>query len=188
MTQKANKTEHTVKINRAPVLTLWAAVVAERLGFEHAEALSLGRAVAGLNAYTKGVSLGLFTPTPQEIKEQRQRLRTDTICTVELLHRAVPIQQTEAGLRALSDNRPISPESVQRYLQSKFGEALDTVYQAMVHLAKSRPPARLAAEAYHLYEQFRPQVPAGTKGWGAAGVLSLEQIRRLAEAADAAAR
>ena len=34
-----------LKINRAPVLTLWAAVVAEQLGFEHVEALTLGRAV-----------------------------------------------------------------------------------------------------------------------------------------------
>ena len=50
----------TIYINRAPVLTLWAAVVAERLGFRRDEALTLGRAVAGLNAYSKGVSLGLW--------------------------------------------------------------------------------------------------------------------------------
>ena len=35
-----------IKINRAPVLTLWAAVVAERLGFDHEVALTLGKAVA----------------------------------------------------------------------------------------------------------------------------------------------
>jgi hypothetical protein len=40
----------TIEVNRAPVLTLWASVVAERLGFDHDEALTLGRAVAGLNA------------------------------------------------------------------------------------------------------------------------------------------
>ncbi len=51
-----------VIVNRAPVLTLWGAVVAEALGFEHDEALTLGRAVAGLNAYLKGFSLGLFKP------------------------------------------------------------------------------------------------------------------------------
>jgi len=32
--------ERKIKINRAPVLTLWAAVVAERLGFDPNEALS----------------------------------------------------------------------------------------------------------------------------------------------------
>ena len=55
-------------VNRAPVLTLWGAMVAEVLGFEHDEALTLGRAGAGLNAYSKGVSLGLFQPTPREEK------------------------------------------------------------------------------------------------------------------------
>jgi hypothetical protein len=37
-------------INRAPVLTLWAAVVAQRLGFDENEALMFGKALAGLNA------------------------------------------------------------------------------------------------------------------------------------------
>jgi hypothetical protein len=38
----------TLSINRAPVQTLWATVVAERLGFERDEALTLGRAVAAV--------------------------------------------------------------------------------------------------------------------------------------------
>ncbi len=61
---------HSIEINRAPVLTLWAAVVAHRLGFEWEEALTLGRAVAGLNAYTKGKALVLFEPTPEVVKEK----------------------------------------------------------------------------------------------------------------------
>ena len=101
----------------------------------------------------------------------------------ELLQCAVPAQQPVAGLRALSQNRPIHPASVQRYLQSKVGATLADVYHAMVQRADSRSPARLAAEAYHLYEQFRPQVSAGAKGWGAVGLLRLETIRTLAEAA-----
>jgi len=66
-----------VMMNRAPVLTLWPAVVAEGLGLEHDEALTLRRAVAGLNAYSKGVSLGLFQPTPGEVKEQRRKMRKE---------------------------------------------------------------------------------------------------------------
>jgi hypothetical protein len=53
-------TEPNILINRAPVLTLWAATVAERLGFDEGEALSLGKAVAGLNAQSKGRRLGIF--------------------------------------------------------------------------------------------------------------------------------
>jgi hypothetical protein len=76
-------------VNRAPVLTLWATVVAEVLGFKHDEALTLGRAVAGLNAYSKGVSLGHFQPTAREVKEQRRKMRKEEIVTVDLLLRAV---------------------------------------------------------------------------------------------------
>ncbi len=53
----------TVTVNPAPVLTLWAAVVAECLGFDHDEALTLGKAVAGLTAQSKGQRLGIFTPS-----------------------------------------------------------------------------------------------------------------------------
>jgi hypothetical protein len=156
-------TPQTLTINRAPVLALWAAVVAERLGCEWHEALTLGRAVAGLNAYSKDKALGLFKPVPQTITEKRQTIRGRDTLTVDLLHRAVPVQRTTAGLRALSKDKPIDPDSVQRYLAGKFGEALATVAEAMWRLAQSRPPADVADDAYQLYEQFRPETPAGKK-------------------------
>jgi hypothetical protein len=62
-------TERNILINRAPVLTLWAATVAERFGFDQDEALSLGKAVSGLNAQSKGQRLGIFKPVSQEVKK-----------------------------------------------------------------------------------------------------------------------
>jgi len=165
-----------LKVNRAPVLTLWAAVVAERLGFARDEALTMGRVVAGLNAYAKGKSLGLFKPAPEEVRRERERIRRGAQMHVDLLHRAVPVEHTPDGLRAVSKGKPIAPESVQRYLQGKFGDQLDAVEQAMMALARSLPVDQLAASAYRLYEAFRPEVPAGVRGWGAAGVLDLERI------------
>lgn len=177
-------TPQTLIVNRAPVLTLWAAIVAERLGFEWHEALTLGRAVAGLNAYSKGKALGLFKPVPKTVKEKRKTIRGEAPLTVDLLHRAVPVQQTADGLRALGKEKPIDPDSVQRYLTSKLGDAFAEVSKAMRRLARSRKPADLADDAYSLYEQFRPQIPAGKKGWGAAGTLKLEAIRQLAAAGN----
>ena len=51
-----------IRVNRAPVLTLWATVVAERLGFDRDAALTLGRAVAGSSAQMKGRALGIYEP------------------------------------------------------------------------------------------------------------------------------
>jgi hypothetical protein len=171
----------TIYINRAPVLTLWAAVVAERLGFRRDEALTLGRAIAGLNAYSKGVSLGLFHPSPQAVKDRRKRLTPGRRLKVDVLRRAVPVVRTPDGLRALSGGRPISPTSVQRYLEGKFADHLTSARAAMRRLAWSLRPKTLAANGYALYVKFRPGVPTGVKGWGAKGKLDLTLVRRLAE-------
>ena len=168
-----------ITINRAPVLTLWAAVVAERLGFDWDEALTLGRAVAGLNAYSKGVSLGLYKPTPEAERERRPRRTRGEVLQVDLLHRAVPAVQTPEGLRAVSKDKPISPSSVQRYLQGKFGGRLDEAKKAMERLARSWPGEELSSQAYALYEKFRPSIPAGVRGWGAAGNLDLNRVASL---------
>ena len=171
----------SVKINRAPVLTLWAAVVAERLGFERDEALTLGKAVAGLTAQSKGQRLGIFTPSPAEVRRKRaEKARAAGVFEVALLGRAVPVLHTDQGLRAVGkDQKPVTPESVEKYLGSKFGEALPAVRRAMEKLAKSRSTDVLADEA------FRPEVPAGESGWGAKGTLSLARIVALVEMAKA---
>lgn len=171
----------TIKINRAPVMTLWAAVVAKRLGFKWDEALTMGRAVAGLNAHAKGVSLGIFQPTPKTLSAQRKGLKEGAKLHVDLLHRAVPLLRTPAGLRAASKGRAIDPKSVKAYLEGRFGAALGEVTAAMQKLAGSLPPDELAARAYALYVKFRPSVPAGAGGWGAAGVL---RVKTIAHAAD----
>lgn len=170
----------TVTINRAPVLTLWAAVVAERLGHERAVALSLGRAVAGLNAQSKGRRLGIFDA--DETPERHGRPKAaglDAGHSVELCGRRVSIRNTPTGIRALADDLPIEPEKVEAYLAAKLGDRLPEVTAAMRDLAESYPPDELAARAYGLYERFRPGVPSGAGGWGAKGVLDLALIRSL---------
>src|SRR5258707_10550649 len=109
----------TISINRAPVLTLWAAIVAERLGFHADEALTLGRAVAGLDAQAKGRRLGIFKPHEEKAKKAREK-ETDEKFFVEVCGRAVPARNTEDGIRAIVKGRQvIEPDSVRRYLKGK---------------------------------------------------------------------
>ncbi|MHC4100265.1 MAG: hypothetical protein ACYSW1_05195, partial [Planctomycetota bacterium] len=176
------KAPKTVTINRAPVLTLWASVVAERLGFGRDEALTLGKAVAGLNAYSKGRALGIYKPSTKEPPKRKARmLKEGATLYVDLLHRAVPARQTDDGIRAVNRDRVITTKSVEKYLDKKFGDNLDAVRDAMTALAKALGKAELADCAYELYEAFRPVIPAGKRGWGAAGKLDLGRIRSLAE-------
>lgn len=151
------------KINRASVLTLWAAVVAERLGFDHDEALTLGRAVAGLNAQSKGKRLGIFKPSSEGLRDILDEQR-DGEFHIELLHRALPVVMTPDGIRAISNGKPSSPASVEKYLAPKFGEHLEAAERAMAYPTKSYPPGQLADIAFQLYEKFRPEIPAGVAG------------------------
>ena len=167
----------TISITRAPVLTLWAAVVAERLGHSRDEALTLGRAVAGMNAQAKAVHLGLREATPPGEKGRRRAAAGPQ--SVELLGRAVPVVRTPRGLRAAKDGKPESAEAVERYLAGKFGDSLAEVRSAMTALAARFTPAELAESAYALYEKFRPEIPAGTRGWGAKGVLDVAGLAKL---------
>jgi hypothetical protein len=179
-----------VKINRAPVMTLWGAVVAERLGYEHAAALTLGKAVAGLNAQSKGQRLGIFEESESKQAKDESHGKTtkaegepaaEPPATVTLLGRRAPVTHADGGVRATSKGKAINPDSVQHYLEQKFGADLAAVQEAMQELAHSLAPDQLANQAYALYEQFRPEVPEGQKGWGAKGELDLDLIRSLAK-------
>lgn len=170
--------ERTILMNRAPVLTLWAATVAERLGFDREEALSLGKAVAGLTAQSKGRHLGMFKPVPKEIKEAREKKHGEEFF-VELCGRQIPAINTDDGVRAVSKGRVMDAASTERYLESKFGGSLEAARAAMRELAKSFKPLELDARAFGLYERFRPTIPQGQAGWGAKGQLDLTLLRSL---------
>jgi len=167
-----------IKINRAPVLTLWAAIVAERLGYDKESSLTLGKAVAGLNAQSKGRRLGIYEEKTEEEKKEGKK-KEKLVELIELLGRGIPAVKTPKGLRAAIKGEEIDPQSVEKYLRQKFSDDLDDARSAMEKLAKSFTPKQLETQAYSLYEKFRPKIPEGTQGWGAKGELDLDYIRSL---------
>src|SRR5664279_3706995 len=69
-------------VNRAPVLTLWGAVVAERLGHPAETALTLGRAVAGSAARVKARNIG---------RDERQADRDADTPALAVVHVTAPV-------------------------------------------------------------------------------------------------
>jgi hypothetical protein len=169
-----------LRVNRAPVLTLWAAVVAERLGHPEETALTLGSAVAGTAARAKARRLGIADDQQEEDGQRRRGgdAAGDERRTVRLLGREIPVSRSEGGLLlAAHDGRPQSPASVRSYLARAFGERLGEVREAMQELARSLPPDELDRIGFRLYERFRPEVPEGVEGWGAKALLDIRRIR-----------
>ena len=120
-------------------------------------------------------AIGYVTP------EQADREIRITRCPL-FRGKVIPALRTPDGIRAMEkDFRPASAASVGRYLASKFGDHLEEVWAAMEQLAASLSPEELNRRGFTLYEAFRPAIPAGARGWGAAGERDLERITGLAQ-------
>ena len=187
----------TVRVNRAPVLTLWAAVVAERLGHSPDIALTLGRYVAGSSARAKARRLGLEEDSSPERKaepgttaaERKAKGKEDVVedaegagpkprhATVRLLGRDIPVVEGKGVPRVQDGEKPISAASVRSYVARAFGDQLPAVRKAMERLAAGLDKDELNRVGFRLYEGFRPEVPEGVTGWGAKGALRLDRIR-----------
>lgn len=171
-------TAKSVKVNRAPVMVLWGAVVAKRLGFNEDEALSLGQAVSVLNARSKARRLGIIAEeSPAEA--HARKAYTEPEKRVEILGRLIPVRQINGRLRATLGEETVESAQVERYLRSKFGPKYDDVRAVMDDLAASYSPDELRDIAYTLYERFRPAVTSGQQGWGQKGELDLSKIESL---------
>eukprot|EP00898_Chlorokybus_atmophyticus_P005257 jgi/Chlat1/5732/Chrsp38S05561 len=157
-----------IYVNRAPVLTLWVAVVAEREGYCFDEGLTFGKAK----------HLGIREERGLAASQRRRRDDPDVFhIPVFGIHLAA--KRTPEGLRALQHSDPVSPESVCEYLRHAFGNKLPVVIDAMRELAASYNPDEISRVAYDLYTEFRPPVAPGRAGWGQKGPLSLRKIREL---------
>ncbi|KWU45792.1 hypothetical protein RHOSPDRAFT_15987 [Rhodotorula sp. JG-1b] len=154
-------------VNRAPVMTAWACVVAERLGFKRQEALSIAHVFTDMNAASKGVSLGIYGPEANKIEVGPSQP------FVDILGRKVPVLSTQNGeWRAISKGHVADPSKAFAYMRGAFRQQLGAVIGSMRLLAASFPQHELNAKGYGLYLEFRPDVD----GWGKKAELKMSTI------------
>jgi hypothetical protein len=171
--------EGEIKVNRAPVLTMWVAAVAERQGFTFDEAVTFGKAISGLFAQSKGKKIGVIEDTPKdpEAESDKKKAKKEKF---DVFGNSVYGKTTEKGRFALESGKAIAPNSVKAYLHRAFKDDYDRVREAFEALANSLEPEEIGSRAYNLYEKFRPEVPDGARGWGARGLLDLKHVQALA--------
>jgi hypothetical protein len=164
-------------VNRAPVLTLWAAIVAERLGHPADTALTLGRAVAGSAARVKARNIGREERKADPDAEVPRLAVERVTAPVLLLGKTIRLLPNADGeLRAADGDQPTRPEAVERYLANAFGGQLAEVRAAMEVLAARYGSIELNRIGFRLYEKFRPEIPPGHTGWGAKAALETDKI------------
>ncbi|GAA5826129.1 hypothetical protein JCM11251_007175 [Rhodosporidiobolus azoricus] len=157
----------TVMTNRAPVMTAWAFVVAERLGFRRQEALSIAHVFTDMNASSKGVSLGIMSPDAAKVEVGPSQP------FVDILGRKVPVLSSQNGeWRAISKGLVADPAKAFSYVRSAFRQQMGAVVGSLRLLAASFPREELNKKGYGLYLEFRPEV----EGWGKKGEVRMETI------------
>ncbi|KAH8919900.1 hypothetical protein BT69DRAFT_1266106 [Atractiella rhizophila] len=176
----------SVVVNRAPVMTAWATVVAERLGFNREEALSIAHAYTEMNATSKATYLGISPKkTDSEIIVEKI---PDSQPVVELMGRKVPVLSLQSEeWRAIVKGTLVEPAAGFGYIQRSFRQQMGVVLGSLRLLAMSIDPSRLNEIGYGLYLDFRPQ----QEGWGKRSELKMASILELREhikATDRASR
>ncbi|EIN10463.1 hypothetical protein PUNSTDRAFT_100008 [Punctularia strigosozonata HHB-11173 SS5] len=171
-------------VNRAPLMTAWATVVAEALGFQREEALSIASVYTEMNAISKGVSIGVFRQGKAVGIEASEG---GSQPFVDLMGRKIPLYRThdseDASWRALNAGVPASPSSAYSYIQRSFRQTLPYVMGALRLLANnySDRSAELNKAGFALYAEFRPE----NVGWGERGKVSCETILSLRKESEA---
>jgi len=175
-------TDDKIFINRAPVLTLWVTVVAQRQGFSRPEALSFGKFVSAMFARSKGRALGLFKEKHDTEEERKERKQMDQDLGVQHVQgfgrMKIPTLMKDGNRLAVIQGQTQDPAYVEDYLHRSFGdEQLHAAQEAMQELAASWSLEEIQTQAYKLYEQFRPS----WKGWGKPSILDLSKVRKLSK-------
>ena len=179
--------------NRAPVLTLWAAVLAHvgPAQLPWLSALTVGKAIAAMLAQSRGRALGIFEPSSdrgrkrQKTAEEKEHESAD----VQVLGIRVHMARVEQHVYATISNKPVNASQCDRYVHQHFGANRPRVIAVMKHLTHCILARGADGEAdvtgrysFTLYESFRPTMAGGqAPGWGQKGELDLHKMVEMAK-------
>jgi hypothetical protein len=182
----SSESSKPVIINRAPVLHLWAACVAEKLypNLSWTTHLSIGSAISALCAVSKGRAIGKIEApsddpdTKAATKKKKEAAKEGADEEVEVMGFKLQLKDG----RALVLGKP--QKGVEELLRKKYREDYERVRKTMreaVRMFKSTAEREeLSRTAFHMYEEFRPSVQRGQGGWGKRGELRLEKVMEVA--------
>ncbi|KAF2261216.1 hypothetical protein CC78DRAFT_361206 [Lojkania enalia] len=178
--------EDAVIINRAPVLHLYSACVAHFLypSLPWPTCLSAGAAISTICAISKGRSIGTIAER-NDSNEKKKKLREEArkkkegLQELHVMHFRLKIKDGLALVGSEQKGKPGDEE----HLRKKFGgggqyEKVKRAFEECLETWRAQEN-ELDGRAFGMYEEFRPDVSVGQKGWGRKGELRLGTVRRV---------
>jgi hypothetical protein len=169
----ASKSEKSIIINRAPVLQLWSACVAQllhpELGWD--TCLSIGGAVSSFCAISKGRAIGMIEPKDADGYQQSKKKQNGE--RVEVMGFGLHIKDGNALISGKP--KPVKEDTLRTKFGSEEYDASLVAFRKALSTWKGKEE-ELDKKAFHMYERFRPNVSGGQKGWGRKGELDLTEV------------
>lgn len=110
-------TPDVVVVNRAPVLTAWAAVVVHTMGHAWETALTVGKVLTTRFAQAKGQRLGIISANEAAATVSPDTWRWSSRNVITIMGEHVSVRGTPGGPRALGDRGAVlRAESVDEYV------------------------------------------------------------------------
>jgi hypothetical protein len=179
--EKDDTNGNTITINRAPVLELWASCVAHLTypSLPWPTCLSIGAAISTITAISKGRSIGkIQKPDPGEAAAKKRKPEQSKANLDEVDVMGFTLHVDGDGQAMVGDKPKKGNEEA---LKKKYGlenfEHAKRAFEDALQTWKGKEDD-LNSGAFHMYEDFRPTVAAGQKGWGRKGVLNLETVKK----------
>jgi hypothetical protein len=173
-------------INRAPVLELWGASVAQFLNPEVSWeiCLSVGGAISTITAISKGRSIGTIDkPDPGEAQKKREerkkKAEKEGLDEIEVMSFHLKLKDGQA---MVGDKPKKAGEEalIKKYGGNEQYKKAKSTFQDALKAWKGKDD-QLDKQAFGFYEDFRPSIPPGQKGWGRKGQLNLQTVQTTIE-------
>lgn len=177
--EDANEDDESITINRAPVLELWGSCVAHCLypKLDWTTCLSIGGAISTITAISKGRSIGAMEmPDPGEAQAKREKRLEEQaeLDEVEVMGFYLKLKD---GAAMVGDKPKKGNEETlkKKYGDEQYEKAKATLEESLEGWEGKEE--ELSNRAFGMYEDFRPNIPSGQKGWGRKGQLRFETVR-----------
>lgn len=176
------ETPTKILINRAPVLHLWAACVTHVLypSLPWSTCLSTGSAISTICAVAKGRSVGTISERDDSEAAQRKRAeakrKQKDLESIHVLQFNLKLRDGLALVGSEQNGKPPGEEALRRKFGEEVYERVKEFFDDALQSWKHRDE-ELNKSGFRFYEEFRPTVSGGQKGWGRKGELDLEKIK-----------
>lgn len=173
-TPQKDTSSNVIMINRAPVLDLWATTVTHFLypDLPWITCLSAGSAISALCAVSKGRAVGLIDSKDEDGSKSKESQAKEL---EEISVMGFNLKLKENLVVVGNDKKPANEDAQKKKFGEQQYEKAKSAFQDALSSWDDDKDG-LNKKAFHFYEQFRPTVAQGQKGWGRKGELVLDTV------------